>query len=71
MPADLPADGSLWERHDEVYRVEKVYGAHQREQDGSLTPVTLVKLIVVEPMPSHRVLDKFLEDFTPYDPDAE
>jgi hypothetical protein len=67
----VPVEGSLWERSDEVFRVESVYEARQRLGDNSFAPVTLVKAVVVEPMPSHWTLDRFLEGFTPYDPEAE
>jgi hypothetical protein len=67
----LPAVGSLWERDDEVYKVELVYEAQQDDGNGGYKPVTLVKHIMVEPMPWHGNLDKFLEHYTPYDPEAE
>lgn len=63
-------EGTLWERDDEVYRVEKVYEA-KRLTEAGYTPITLVKVVCVEPAPRHTNVEKFLELYEPYDPDAD
>lgn len=67
----LPAVGSLWEKDDEVYRVELVYPAKASDGNGGYKDITLVKVIVVEPAPWHCRIETFREKYTPYDPDAD
>lgn len=67
----VPVEGSLWERDDEVFRVEKVYEAQRRRKHAEgFEPCTLVKLICVEPMPRSCSIEGFERFYSPYDPDA-
>lgn len=64
---EAPQAGSLWERDDEVFRVEQVYEATEHDGKGGLRPITLVKVILVEPMPHHCRVDVFMENYKPYE----
>lgn len=71
MTPGHPEVGSMWERDDCVYEVLGVYEAKQRTADGGFKPVTLVKIVEVDPLPWHCNLDVFRAHYEPYDPDAE
>lgn len=69
-------EGSIWERDDELFIVEKVYEAHRKSQPSegtmpALVPMTLVKFRCIDPMPRHTEVHNFTEHYHPYDPEAE
>ena len=76
MTDERPIEGSIWERNDELFIVERVYGAHEAvpASEGTAIPtraVVLVKHRCIRPMPNHSRLDKFIEFYHPYDPERD
>lgn len=74
--SERPIEGSIWERDDELYMVEKVYEAKRssRPEEGTMpafVPITLVKTVRITNMPGHVELATFREKWRPYDPEED